>query len=195
MKKLNNTACALTLMLCTGMSNASPLDLSYSVTDLGSGIYDYDFTLTLDNNDSSWASGQGWTWLTFGAEKSVSAGGTGVSPLTGFVGDLASFVGGPWNAFTTSSGGVNGPTLSHPTSYWTPTAIGEMVMWSGTSSALLGQGQLLFNTLLVNGPSTVKADFQVANLIATPIPAAAFMFAPALLGFMGLRRKAKNSVA
>jgi hypothetical protein len=28
-----------------------------------------------------------------------------------------------------------------------------------------------------------------------PIPAAAFLFAPALLGFMGLRRKAKNSVA
>ena len=30
---------------------------------------------------------------------------------------------------------------------------------------------------------------------AVPLPAAAFMFAPALLGFMGLRRKAKNSVA
>jgi len=30
---------------------------------------------------------------------------------------------------------------------------------------------------------------------AVPIPAAAFMFAPALLGFMGLRRKAKNTVA
>jgi len=28
-----------------------------------------------------------------------------------------------------------------------------------------------------------------------PIPAAAFLFAPALLGFIGLRRKAKNSVA
>jgi len=28
-----------------------------------------------------------------------------------------------------------------------------------------------------------------------PIPAAAFMFAPALLGFMGLRRRAKNNVA
>jgi len=27
-----------------------------------------------------------------------------------------------------------------------------------------------------------------------PIPAAAFLFAPALLAFMGLRRKAKNSV-
>tara|TARA_R110001606_G_scaffold361754_3_gene514967 strand:+ start:29410 stop:30036 length:627 start_codon:yes stop_codon:yes gene_type:complete len=30
---------------------------------------------------------------------------------------------------------------------------------------------------------------------AVPLPAAAFLFAPALLGFMGLRRKAKNSVA
>lgn len=30
---------------------------------------------------------------------------------------------------------------------------------------------------------------------AVPIPAAAFMFAPALLGFMGLRRKAKATIA
>lgn len=33
------------------------------------------------------------------------------------------------------------------------------------------------------------------NPSAVPIPAAAFMFAPALLGFMGLRRRAKNKVA
>ena len=33
------------------------------------------------------------------------------------------------------------------------------------------------------------------NVSAVPIPAAAFLFAPALLGFMGLRRKAKNTVA
>jgi hypothetical protein len=33
------------------------------------------------------------------------------------------------------------------------------------------------------------------TLITTPIPAAAFMFAPALLGFIGLRRRAKNAVA
>ena len=30
---------------------------------------------------------------------------------------------------------------------------------------------------------------------AVPVPAAAFLFAPALLGFIGLRRKAKNTVA
>lgn len=41
------------------------------------------------------------------------------------------------------------------------------------------------------------AQFQImtSNVSAVPIPAAAFLFAPALLGFMGLRRKAKNTVA
>lgn len=33
------------------------------------------------------------------------------------------------------------------------------------------------------------------NVSAVPIPAAAFLFAPALLGFMGLRRKAQKTVA
>lgn len=33
------------------------------------------------------------------------------------------------------------------------------------------------------------------NVSAVPIPAAALLFAPALLGFMGLRRKAKNILA
>ena len=47
-----------------------------------------------------------------------------------------------------------------------------------------------------------EADIDAVGAISSgapvpqvPIPAAAFMFAPALLGFMGLRRKAKNSVA
>ena len=33
------------------------------------------------------------------------------------------------------------------------------------------------------------------NVSKVPVPAAAFLFAPALLGFLGLRRKAKNLVA
>ncbi|HHA19654.1 MAG TPA: hypothetical protein ENK70_08120, partial [Methylophaga sp.] len=37
---------------------------------------------------------------------------------------------------------------------------------------------------------------EVGNVLPeVPIPAAAFMFAPALLGFMGLRRRAKNTIA
>ncbi|MBL4900072.1 MAG: spondin domain-containing protein [Colwellia sp.] len=39
------------------------------------------------------------------------------------------------------------------------------------------------------------ATIELTNVSAVPVPAAAFMFAPALLGFLGLRRKAKNSVA
>jgi hypothetical protein len=35
----------------------------------------------------------------------------------------------------------------------------------------------------------------LTSVSAVPLPAAAFLFAPALLGFMGLRRKTKNTVA
>lgn len=41
----------------------------------------------------------------------------------------------------------------------------------------------------------VFLDNANASVSAVPIPAAAFLFAPALMGFLGLRRKAKNSVA
>lgn len=46
--------------------------------------------------------------------------------------------------------------------------------------------------LSFNSDTIVSLDI---NPSAVPIPAAAFMFAPALLGFMGLRRRAKNKVA
>ena len=38
-------------------------------------------------------------------------------------------------------------------------------------------------------------NIRTNEINAVPIPAAAFMFAPALLGFLGLRRRAKNTVA
>lgn len=40
-----------------------------------------------------------------------------------------------------------------------------------------------------------EVAFSTSTVSAVPIPAAAFLFAPALLGFMGLRRKAKITVA
>ena len=42
---------------------------------------------------------------------------------------------------------------------------------------------------------TVNTGIDNIRINAVPIPAAAFMFAPALLGFMGLRRRAKNTIA
>lgn len=44
----------------------------------------------------------------------------------------------------------------------------------------------------LNTFSFIQSGGQISPV---PIPAAAFMFAPALLGFMGLRRRAKNSAA
>ena len=60
--------------------------------------------------------------------------------------------------------------------------------------------QVVFN---VAGVSKVKVHFGGSGALdnlkysvsAVPVPAAAFLFAPALLGFLGLRRKAKSNVA
>ena len=50
----------------TAVAQATPLRLDYSVTDLGGGLYDYNFILVLDNNDSSWAAGQNFNWIIWG---------------------------------------------------------------------------------------------------------------------------------
>ena len=61
------------------------------------------------------------------------------------------------------------------------------------------EGKTLVDSVWLDGG--VDSDFPyratwgsgtIQSLAAVPIPAAAFMFAPALLGFMGLRRRAKN---
>lgn len=48
-----------------------------------------------------------------------------------------------------------------------------------------------------NGGGGGLSNYRVYNsgISEVPVPAAAFLFGPALLGFMGLRRKAKNKVA
>jgi hypothetical protein len=43
----------------------------------------------------------------------------------------------------------------------------------------------------VNDEASVYMD--VEGVSAVPVPAAAFLFAPALIGFMGLRRKATKA--
>jgi type II secretory pathway pseudopilin PulG len=86
--------------------------------------------------------------------------------------------------FTTSSTGT-----STSSGVFTDSTLGEIIdvtsvgTWSGAFGGPIdweGTGTFAFRS---NAPSAV------------PIPAAAFLFAPALLGFMGLRRKAKNLAA
>jgi len=136
------------------------LELEYTVTDLGGGTYEYEFFLSPDDG---WEPGFGWRWFIFGDEPSVSAGGTGMTPLTDFVGDPASLPIGPWTFYTTSGGGHNGPTLGGVLDFWIPAAGDETLTWKGTSTADLEQGELLFSTLAGTEGGAVAANFDVAT--------------------------------
>ncbi len=61
------------------------------------------------------------------------------------------------------------------------------------SSVNVNEGDKL--SFMHAGGDNIGIMLDNVSVSAVPIPAAAFLFAPALLGFMGLRRKAKNSVA
>lgn len=151
----------LTVAAFPGGAEATPLTLDYTATDIGGGLFDYEFFLTLDNNDNTWGAGQGWGWLIFGDQEAAA------SPLTSFIGDSGDLPIGPWTFYASTSGFHNGPTLGAVTDKWVPANVGDSLFWSGTSTANLGQGEMLWSTLLFNG-GAVGADFTVANLIPEP---------------------------
>jgi hypothetical protein len=72
----------------------------------------------------------------------------------------------------------------------------NLLSYLGDNALTLTAGTIIvgFND---NGIDLGDADFDdiIVALQPVPIPAAAFLFAPALLGFMGLRRKNKHLVA
>ncbi len=174
---------ALTSVLAvSGVTLATPIRLDYVITDLGGGLFDYEFTLVLDNNNNSWQAGQSWDWLIWGDQQSARTN------LTDWVGDESDLPVGPWTEYTSSSGFHNGPTfLDFPDFIgWEPQFIGDSLSWSGTSTAFLDQGELLWSTLLGNGGAKL-ATFEVANLI--PAPATLSLLALAGLGLRRRRRR------
>ncbi|MBD3287610.1 PEP-CTERM sorting domain-containing protein [candidate division KSB1 bacterium] len=144
---------------------ATALTLNYQINTIHPGLYDYEFSLVLDNHDNTWAPGQGWRWFIFGDSPTYP------SPLTNFIGDFSDLPVGPWTYFTTSKGSHNGPTFGPVINYWIPTFIGESLSWSGTSTAYLAQGELLFSTLGGTLNGALSANFETANLVETnPVP-------------------------
>ena len=163
-----------------GRTEATPIRLDYQITDLGGGLYDYEFTLVLDDHDSSWAAGQGWTLVCFGDADSSP------SPLTDFIGDTGDLPVGSWTYYTSCTGYHNGPVIGPDGDYWIPTAVGESLFWSGTSTAYLGQGELLFSTLDVTGGAD-WVDFVPANLVTNNVIPAPGAMLLVCIGFLGCR--------
>ena len=124
------------LALLPSSARATPLRLDYIVTNIGGGLFDYEFFLTVDNNDNTYAAGQGWRWLIFGDIQNAPTN------LTNFVGDPGDLPIGPWTFYGTTSGGHNGPNLGFVLDFWIPTGICDSLFWSGTSTANLPEGDL-----------------------------------------------------
>lgn len=142
-------------------AHATPLKVEYCVTTDDTGRFRYQFTVTLDNNDGTWAAGQGFNWFIFGDVQG------GPSPLADLVPELPLPVPFDDEGYTTSGGFHNGPTLlDFGTNFdfrgWVPTAVGESFTWAGSSLAELGPAELLWSNITPSGGS-VTADFLIAT--------------------------------
>ena len=161
----------------TSAANAHPLRMDYTVTDLGGGLYDYEFYFTLDNHDNSWYDGMGWGWIIIGDAMSQD------SPLYDFAGDWGDFPVGPWDQWGWSWGYHNGPTLHYVLDCWFPHNVGEQLYFSGTSTVLLHEGEMLWSSIYTEGGAPT-VEFEVAYYI--PSPAAIPLLA---LGGLTLRKR------
>lgn len=182
-----SSAVALATFAIVSSAQATPLRLDYTVTDLG-GSYQYDFTMTLDNNDGSFVAGQEFDWFIIGDTRTTGGlfpeqAGFFTSIPTGFISSQ-------------SSGGHNGPTLGIGGSFFAPgwaPALGDSFDFTGVSTLLVAEGDLLWSNL-TGFNTTAFADYEVANQIhvsAVPLPAALPLYGAglALAGFLGWRRK------
>ena len=156
---------------------ASPLVLNYSVTP-DAGVYDYSFSLVLDNHDSTWTSGQTFGWIIFGDVPF----GDGDSPLADFT--LTSPPPAPFIELDSTFSAHNGPSfinVSDDSGLWEPTALGDALSWTGTSASDLGEGALLWSN--IDGTGTL-ANFEVANLTSS-VPEPGQYGLPILLAVIG----------
>ena len=181
--------CLLLISMGPGMAQAAsiPLRLDYTVTPTDNNRYHYNFTLTLTNESNSWRSGQGWGAIRFGNPLSPP----GPSPLTDFVGDVSSLSNTPFNRFVAPTQWV-GPGISRYGVDWVPTAVGQSISWSGTSTADLGQGELYWRPHAGSGGALLFQSSEAFRTNPIPEPGTFVLAGMGLVSLMGLRRRKEN---
>lgn len=155
---------------------ATPLSLQYEKSSIGSGIFQYDFVLTLDNHDGSWQANDEWDWIVFGAND-FGGGYSSFDVNGGEAGGLdwtTTNYSLPITDIRDTGGGVNGPTLwidgdvSLPG--WKPLAVGETLRWSGTSGVDIGNGSMRWSVLAVGGNAKDFLFESATQVNAVPEP-------------------------
>lgn len=173
---------------------ASPLRLDYEITPLTGGLYQYDFSLVVDNHDGSFIPGQGWVVIVFGDLPYGAALPVDPSDAYGTLADWKfTHVESPFMVGGTFIGGHNGPYIAtNPNVFqvvdvWRPN-LNDTITWTGTSSKFVGQGNLLFSTTLVSfswpNPGSVD-NFTPANYVTSIPEPESFAMMLAGLGLVG----------
>lgn len=189
--KLRNTVAAVALLSALTTAHATPLTLNYTKTALDGGLFQYDFSLVLDNHDGSWSAGQQWDWIVFGDTDEVGTYKSFNTKPTWC--DSGHF---SWNPLEQSAlitgnyiscGGHNGATLAIVEQGvilpgWMPAAVGEVLNFSGTSNIDFLEHELHWSALIVGG-GAAAVSFDTAVQQAVPEPGT---LALALLGLGGL---------
>jgi len=118
------------------MAAGQSLHLSYTVTDVGAGMYRYDFELT---PCEGFEPGMAWRGLVWGDCDGCP------TPLTDFQGSSMSLPVGPWTEYSSITGAHNGPMFGDPELWWGGSPF--VLRWTGIATAELGPGELLFSAL------------------------------------------------